>query len=154
MTDDLTITFTADCAPAQAFAAITDVRAWWSGDIDGPTDTLGAEFTYRYQDVHRSTQRITELDPGRRVAWHVLDSYLGFVDDTAEWTGTDITFDITPVADGTEVRFRHVGLGRDVACFESCSSAWNFYITGSLRDLISSGLGQPNPTAADPPVTA
>src|SRR5215470_11223850 len=98
--NSLTIAFTADCTPEQAYAAITDVRGWWAGDIDGPTDQLGAEFTYRYADVHRSTQRITELIPGKHVAWHIVDGYLNFVEDTTEWTGTDITFDIEPAGDG------------------------------------------------------
>ena len=90
MTDEnLTISFTTDRTPQEAFAAINDVRSWWSGEIDGPTGALGAEFTYRYQDIHRSTQQITELVPGRRIAWHVTDSYLDFVEDKAEWTGTD-----------------------------------------------------------------
>jgi uncharacterized protein YndB with AHSA1/START domain len=137
MTDNnLTIAFTVDRTPDEVFAAITDVRAWWSGEIDGPTDTLGAEFTYRYQDIHRSTQRITELVPGKRVAWHVVDGYLNFVDDPAEWTGTDITFDIEATGDGTRVLFTHVGLGSDNECFESCSGAWRHYIGNSLRHLM------------------
>jgi hypothetical protein len=168
---NLTIAFTTDRTPDEAFAAITDVRGWWSGEIEGPTDELGASFTYRYQDIHRSTQQITELVPGRRVAWHVVDGYLGFVEDKTEWTGTDITFDITPTDSGpggmggargdggrepsmqgasppcqtTEVRFTHVGLTPDGECFDSCSNAWGFYITGSLRNLIANGQGEPNP---------
>ncbi len=114
------------------------------GEIDGRTDEPGAIFTYRYQDIHRSTQRITELVPGRRVAWHVVDAYLDFVEDKSEWTGTDITFDVTPTGSGSEVRFTHVGLAPDVECFDSCSSAWGFYITGSLRNLIANGQGEPN----------
>ncbi|MBO0867085.1 MAG: SRPBCC domain-containing protein [Micromonosporaceae bacterium] len=146
MTDNsLTIAFTVNRTPSQVFDAITDVRSWWSGDITGPTDELGAEFTYRYADVHRSTQRITELIPGKRVAWHVVDGYLNFVEDPTEWTGTDITFDVTPVADGTEVRFTHIGLAADQECFESCSSAWRYYIATSLRSLINEGPGRPNP---------
>jgi hypothetical protein len=141
----LTITFTVDRTPEEAFAAITNVRGWWSGEIDGDTDVLGAEFTYRYQDIHRSTQQITELIPGRKVTWHVVDGYLGFTRDTTEWTGTDITFDITPKDGGTEVRFTHVGLVPGYECFDSCSSAWNFYIASSLPSLITSGAGQPNP---------
>jgi hypothetical protein len=95
-TENLTIAFTVNNTPEEAFAAVTDVRGWWSGEINGSTDELGAEFTYRYQDVHRSTQQITELTPGKRVAWHVVDGYLAFVEDKSEWTGTDITVDPLP----------------------------------------------------------
>jgi hypothetical protein len=143
--DNLSIAFSTDATPQEAFAAITDVRAWWSGEIDGRTDTLGEVFTYRYQDVHRSTQRITELVPGKRVTWHVEDSYLSFVADKAEWNGSDIIFDIVPADGGSEVRFTHVGLHPAQPCYDSCSSAWQFYINGSLRNLIADGQGEPNP---------
>jgi hypothetical protein len=142
--NDFTATFTVPESADDVFAAINNVRGWWSGDIEGSTDELGVEFTYRYQELHRSTQRITEFIPGRRVAWRVVDGYLEFVKDTTEWTGTDITFDITPSAEGTEVRFTHVGLVPEGECFESCSSAWGFYINSSLRNLITSGKGAPN----------
>jgi hypothetical protein len=144
MNESLTIEFTADCTPMEAYAAILDVRGWWSGQIDGPTDELGGEFTYRYEDMHRSRQRITALEPGRRVAWHVVDAWLKFVADKDEWTGTDITFDIEPAGSATRVVFRHVGLAEEVECFEQCSSAWRFYIGSSLPELISGGVGRPN----------
>jgi hypothetical protein len=57
-----------DESPEQVFAAINNVRGWWSGEIDGPTDKLGGEFTYRYQDLHCSTQKITELVPGSKLS--------------------------------------------------------------------------------------
>jgi hypothetical protein len=141
---DFTTSFTVSASPDEVFAAINNVRGWWSGDIDGSTDEIGAEFTYRYQDVHRSKQKITELVSGRRVAWHVVEGYLEFTIDKTEWTGTDITFDIAATGSGTEVRFTHVGLVPDYECFESCSSAWSFYINSSLRNLITSGKGDPN----------
>ena len=70
---------------------------------------------------------------------------MDFVEDKTEWTGTDITFDITPQGKGTQVRFRHVGLAPEVECFDTCSKAWNFYVGTSLRDLIAAGAGRPNP---------
>ena len=143
---NFTTTLMVDQTPDEAFAAITNVRAWWSGQIEGRTDALGEEFTYRYQDVHRSTQRITELVPGKRVVWHILDAYLNFTDDPDEWLGTEVTFDVARKGDRTEVRFSHLGLVPEFECFDKCSNAWGFYINSSLRELITSGQGAPNPT--------
>jgi hypothetical protein len=74
----------------------------------------------------------------------VLDGYLNFTQDKTEWTGTDITFDISANDAGTEVRFTHAGLVPAYECFDSCSNAWSFYINTSLRNLITTGAGQPN----------
>jgi Activator of Hsp90 ATPase homolog 1-like protein len=145
---NLTHAFTVANSPAEVFAAINDVRAWWSGDIDGVTDKLGAEWTYRYKDMHRSKQRIVELIPGRKVEWQVVDSYLSFVEDKTEWDGTKIVFDILGKSGKTEVTFTHVGLAPDVECYEACNDAWGSYIKGSLRDLIATGKGEPNPKEA------
>jgi hypothetical protein len=141
---DFTTTFTVDQSPAAVFAVINNVRGWWSWDIEGETDRLGAEFTYRYEDIHRSRQKITDLVPGRRVAWQVVDSYLAFTGDPAEWTGTDVVFDLSETDGGTTVRFTHVGLSPDSECFDSCSNAWSYYINDSLRSLIVGGGGRPN----------
>lgn len=140
--------FTVDQTPEEAFSAITNVRGWWSGEIDGSTDKLGEEFTYRYKDVHYSKQQITELVPGERVVWHVLDSSLSFVEDKSEWNGTDITFEIARKGDKTDVRFTHIGLVPDDECYGACSTAWDSYINSSLRSLITTGQGQPNERAA------
>ena len=141
---DFTVTFTVDQGPKEVFAAINDVRSWWSGDVEGSTDTVGDVWTYRYKDIHYSKQRISELVPGQRVAWHVLDGHLEFTEDKTEWTGTDIAFDITEKDGKTEVCFTHVGLTPEFECYDNCSNAWGFYIKESLRELITSGQGQPN----------
>jgi Activator of Hsp90 ATPase homolog 1-like protein len=141
---NLTSTITVDQTPAEAFAAINDVRGWWSGEIEGSTDKLGGEFTYRYKDIHYSKQKVTEMVPGKRVTWLVLDSYLSFIEDKTEWNGTRVTFEIAPKGGKTEIRFTHVGLAPQDECFSACSDAWGSYIKGSLRNLIATGKGQPN----------
>jgi Activator of Hsp90 ATPase homolog 1-like protein len=143
---NFTTVFAVDQSPAEAFDAITNVRGWWSGQIDGDTDKLGAEFIYRYEDVHYSKQEITELVPNKKVVWRVLDAYLDFTEDPAEWNGTEITFEIGRRDDQTEVRFTHLGLVPEFECYDSCSTAWAFYINNSLRHLITTGQGSPNPT--------
>lgn len=143
---DLTISILVDQSPQKVYDAVNDVRAWWSGDITGRTDKPGATWTYKYEDLHRSTQKITEMVPSKRVVWHVVDSHLSFVKDTTEWNGTDIVFDIAKKGNKTELRFTHVGLKPAAECYGDCSSAWGFYIKDSLRKLITTGKGAPNPT--------
>jgi len=138
-----TTAFTVDQTPSAVFSAINNVRAWWTGQIDGDADKLGDEFTYRYEDIHRSRQKITELIPDRKIVWQVVDASLSFTRDKTEWTGTTITFDIARKGDKTEIRFTHVGLVPAFECFDDCSNAWGFYINGSLRSLIARGNQQP-----------
>jgi hypothetical protein len=97
--------------------------------------------------VHRTTQKVTELLPGKKVAWHVVESYINFVADKTEWDGTDIVFEIARKGDKTELRFTHVGLVPAIECYGGCSGAWGFYIQESLRALIATGKGQPNEKA-------
>jgi hypothetical protein len=136
-TDSFTTAFLVPESPEEVFQAINDVRSWWTGDIDGRTDELGAEFTYRYEDLHRTTQRITEFVPGAKVVWHVMSSHIAFVDDKTEWNGTDIVFEVEKKGDQTEVRFTHVGLAPAIACYGRCTRAWDFYVNESLRNRIT-----------------
>ena len=122
-----TTTFTVDQNPEEAFAAINNVRGWWSGEIEGSTDKLGDESTYRYEDLHYNKQKLTELIPGKKVVWLVLDSYLNFIEDKSEWKGTKITFEIAKKGDKTEVHFAHVGLVPDYQCYGACSRIWLLY---------------------------
>lgn len=147
-TKDYAITFTVTQSPEEVFSAITNVRGWWSEEIVGKTDGLGALFTFQYRDLHRTTQKITELVPGKRVSWRIVESDIGFVVDRAEWLGTDVVFEVTRKGNRTELRFEHIGLVPAIECYEGCSGAWDFYVGKSLRALITTGKGQPNKAAA------
>src|SRR5262249_34293119 len=87
-----TSAFLVDQSPEEAFAAVNNVRAWWSGEINGDTDKLGAEFTYCVPGVHWCKMRITEFNPGRNVVWRVLESDLSFTKVRTEWNDTKIIF--------------------------------------------------------------
>jgi hypothetical protein len=139
-----TTTISVDQSPEEAFNAINDVRGWWSGEIEGEAGQLGASFTYRYQEVHRSKQTVTEFIPGKKVVWHVSDSQLNFAKEQDEWNGTDIVFEISEKNGKTEVRFTHAGLVPDFECFGSCSNAWSGLVTRNLRQRIATGARQPN----------
>jgi Activator of Hsp90 ATPase homolog 1-like protein len=141
---DYTTAFTVNRTPEEAFAAINNPRGWWSKDIEGTTDKVRSVFKYRYEDVHRSKVQVTQLVPGKKVVWTVLDNFFNFTKDKTEWKGTKIVFDISRKNDKTEVRFTHVGLVPHYECYDVCSDAWSSYVRGSLKSLITKGEGYPN----------
>lgn len=138
-----TVTITVDQSPEEVFAAINNVRGWWSENVLGKTNELGSVFYYEFKDIHRGTFTITEFVPGKKVVWHVLQNHFNFVKDTTEWTGDDIVFEIAKKEDKTELRFTQVGLEPAEECYAVCSDAWGTYIKHSLFDLITKGKGDP-----------
>jgi len=138
-------TFIVDQTPEAVFDAINNVRGWWSGEVQGDTDTLGAAFSYRVPEVHYSKQKITEFVPHKRVVWHVTEAELAFIKDKDEWIGTDIVFEIAKKGGKTEVRFTHAGLVPPFECYDACSNAWGLLVGGNLRNLITTGKAQPSP---------
>ena len=145
-----TTTFTVDRSPREVFDAINDVRAWWSQEVEGPTDVAGQSFVFRVKDLHRSLIEVTELVPGERVVWTVLENHMSFVEDQTEWPGTQIRFELTERSGGgTDVRFTHVGLLPDHEFYDVCSTAWSFYLRESLPNLITDAAGRPEGTPDD-----
>ena len=141
---NFTISFNVDRSANEVFNAINNARGWWSEEIKGDTDKVGAVFYYHYQDIHRSTIQVTELEPGKKVVWEVLQNYFNFVEDKTEWTGTKIVFEITEHEGKTELTFTHIGLVPQYECYGACSEGWTNYIYNSLQALITKGKGQPN----------
>ena len=139
-----TTTILVDQTPEQAFAAINNVRGWWSEEIDGRTDEPGAIFKYHFRDLHRCQIQIKEMVQNEKVVWHVLDNYFSFTQDKSEWKGTQLVFEIARRGDKTQVTFTHVGLVPEYECYSACSDGWRTYINDSLKALIATGKGQPN----------
>lgn len=155
-TDYLTATMTVDNSTEEVFAAITNVRGWWSENLIGDSVDLHDEFVFsddiayagetrkEKQGIRFARLRLIDVVPGHRMVWHVVDSDLTFIDDRDEWTDTKVIFDITAGPEGTTLRFTHEGLtDAEAECFEECSRGWTFYITQSLPQLITTGTGQP-----------
>jgi len=143
---NFTTSFVVDKSPKEVFAAINDVRGWWGQGIGGGTEKLHDEFVYRHKEFHYSKHRLIELVPGKKVVWLTLDSQLSFVKHKDEWTGSKVVFEIAEHGDKTELRFTHEGLRPDNECYDACSNGWTHYI-GSLKELITTGVGKPDPAA-------
>lgn len=153
MATNYTTTISANASAQQAFDAINDVSGWW-GRITGTTTAVDDEFVYVVPGLHYSGFRVTELEPGRRVAWLVTGSYLDFVDDKQEWNGTTVRFEIAEADDGVRVVFTHDGLTADDECYEICTNAWGMFVNGSLRAFIETGRGAPYVFGGDEALTS
>ncbi len=144
-TENFTTTFLVDETPRQVFNAVTNVRGWWSEDIEGNTSKLNDEFLYHYKDIHVTKMKLVELVPDKKIVWLVVNNHFNFTKDKNEWAGNKIVFEISKKADKTQLQFTQEGLVPAYECFDVCSDAWSNYVKKSLRSLITTGKGQPNP---------
>lgn len=139
---DFIATILVDQTPEEVFHAVNNVRGWWSGEIEGNTEKLNDEFSYRSGEFHFSKQKLIEVVPERKVVWLVTESQLNFVKNKNEWTGTKIYFEISEQDTKTQLRFTHQGLIPGIECFGGCSNAWGKLIQQSLFSLITTGKGK------------
>lgn len=174
---DFSTSLLVEQTPKEVFDAITNVRGWWSEEIEGNTAKLNDVFNYHFEDIHRCRVKLTEVIPNQKVVWLILDNYFkpgifedtsrlkserdekrhnsrsgisndGFGNDKAEWTDTKVVFEISAKDGKTLLRFTHQGLVPEYECFDVCSNGWTHYIRHSLFGLITTGTGQPNKTGS------
>jgi hypothetical protein len=140
--EDFTLTLTTKKNPKEVFAAITNVRGWWSGyyseEITGDTDKAGDEFIFRAgPGLHYTKQKLVEVIPNKKLVWLVTESELSFVNEKHEWTGTKLIFDIAEKDGKTELVFTHEGLNPEFECYEACAPTWAQYLQNKLLPLIN-----------------
>jgi len=145
---NLVITVDVDQSAHEVFNAVNNVTKWWTENVKGKTKSLNDEFTVQFEDVHYSKQKLIEVVPDKKVVWLITESRLNFIQNKEEWNNTRLVFDISAHGDKTRLQFTHVGLVPDIECYNDCSNAWGYYISGSLAKLITSGKGQPEKVKA------
>ena len=146
---EFTSSITVHASRDAVFSAIQNFRAWWSEEIVGVTDQLNGIFFHHYKDIHLCKLKQIESIPGQRLVYEVIDNTFSFVADKTEWIGTHLVFELSETDGLTTIHFTHEGLVPSYECYEICEDAWTTYIQVSLRALIETGKGQPNPRDAD-----
>ena len=141
---DFTTSIIVDQSPQEVFNAVTNVRGWWSEQIEGNTAKQNDEFKYHYEDIHRCKVKLIEVIPNQKIVWLIEDNYFKFTEDETEWTNTKPIFEISEKDGKTQLRFTHFGLVPDYECFDICRDSWTNYIQNSLKKLITTGKGEPN----------
>ena len=130
--------------PNEVYTAINNVPQWWTENFEGEAQKLNSEFTVTFGETFIKL-KVIELVTNYKIVWEVTDSYKHFLNNKKEWVGTKIRFDIRNEGnEKTILTFTHVGLTNPLECYEICCDAWNGYLRGSLKSLITTGMGSPD----------
>lgn len=131
---DFTYTFVSPLPTALIFETLLDVRKWWFGvyneTITGKSEQVNDVFTFvAGGGVHNTTQQLTELVPGKKIAWLVTSANLSFLKQPDEWLDTKFYFELSGAGDKTRITFVHEGLQPEIECYDSCSGGWTQYLS-------------------------
>ena len=127
--------------PDKVYEAITEqqgLAGWWTPDVVARAEAGSvAEFVFTGGPAGRFVVKmeIAALEPGRTVYWNVKQG-------APEWTGTRVTWDLTPVDGGTSVRFAHRDYASTEGSFASVGFNWAWFLI-SLKDYLETGKGWP-----------
>lgn len=148
MEDSFKTSFTVNHSPQQVYDAITQPHKWWSEEITGSANKVSHVFDYHFEDIHTCKVKIEELIPFKKIVWRILENDFNFTTDKTEWVNTKEAFDITTSGTTTQLTVTHYGLVPKYECYQACYQGWTFYIQTSLKNLIVTGVGNPNKTGA------
>jgi uncharacterized protein YndB with AHSA1/START domain len=131
---------TIEAAPGQVWNALTqpeEIGRWWTNDLNA-TPEVGSLAEFRFGEWGDFVLRfeVAELDQGKKVHWMYR---FGSV---AQWSGTSITWRITPVHNGIMLVFRHEDFPKKDEVYEQTRGNWNYFLT-SLKSYLETGKGTP-----------
>jgi len=133
-------------AKEDAFYALTrQVEKCW-GTVDKPTNQMGDIFKVSFGEAFW-TFKVIKLQEFDVVSWECIESnqvHNGLEGIEEEWLGTKLHWKIHQKDDRSiGLSFEHEGLVPDFVCYDICSTAWDFFITDSLKNYLESGKGKP-----------
>lgn len=141
---NFTTSLLVDQSPSHVFQAINRVKDWWSSKMEGHSEKIHDVFTVHFGETYIKVE-IVEWIPEKKINWLVVDCHKPWLKNNKEWVGTHLIWEITDQFAKTQIQFTHQGLVPDLECFGACSNAWQTYIQQSLRSLVTTGKGKPNP---------
>jgi uncharacterized protein YndB with AHSA1/START domain len=126
---------TIEAAPQPVWSALTrpdEIACWWTDDLSA-TPEVGslAEFRFR-QRTFVIQFEVAELDQDKKVRWISRQGL-------PQWAGTSVTWQLTPVHNGTKLIFTHDGFAQ---VDERTRGAWEYFLA-SLKSYLETGKGTP-----------
>ncbi|GCE16979.1 SRPBCC domain-containing protein [Dictyobacter kobayashii] len=125
--------------PGSVFDALTQqdgIARWWTNDLTVKPEVGSlAEFRFTRWGAGILQFEIAELDAGAKVHWFSRKG-------PPQWAGTSVTWQITPIQDGTKIVFTHDGFAQVDAVYEQTRGNWEYFLD-SLKSFLETGKGTP-----------
>ncbi len=127
-------------APERVFNALTkpdEIACWWTNDLNA-TPEVGSLAEFRFGEWGDFVLRfeVAELDQDEKVRW------ISRLSPMAQWAGTSVTWQLTPVQNGTKLVFTHDGFAQVDEVYEQTRGNWEYFLA-SLKSYLETGKGTP-----------
>jgi len=127
-------------APGSVYNALTlqdEIARWWTNDLN-VTPEVGSIAEFRFGEWGDFVLRfeVAELDEGSKVHW------ISRLSPVAQWAGTSVIWQLTPVHNGTTVVFTHDGFAQVDEVYEQTQGNWKYFLA-SLKSYLETGKGTP-----------
>ena len=135
---------TIEAAPQRVWAALTqpdEIARWWTDDLS-VTPQVGGLSEFRFSQGTFVIQfEVAELDQDEQVVWITRQGPA-----TGHWTGTSVTWRMTPVQNGTKLVFTHDNFAQADRRYELTRAWWEHFLA-SLKSYLETGKGTPGSVA-------
>ena len=126
--------------PNEIYRALTEVdklAGWWTTDTRGES-AVGKKLEFWFNGHLAAEMVVTEMKSDALVCWRITDRSI------AEWTGTEISFEIFRRDKKAVLHLRHTKWHEDAAMFPECSMHWAILLL-SLKEFVETGRGRSHP---------
>lgn len=129
---------TIEATPERVFQALTTpdgIAVWWSNLVTAEPE-VGAFTEVRFESGIMKME-ITDLEVGKKAHWKVRLS-------PHDWEGSTITWDLTPISEGTRLLFgqHNLTVGATGYSIEETRAGWDYFLV-SLKSYLETGKGTP-----------
>jgi uncharacterized protein YndB with AHSA1/START domain len=121
----------------EALATREGLSGWWTSDVRGESE-VGEKLAFFFGGTEpAAVMEVTDLVPGRRVAWRCVGG-------AGDWVGTTFTFDLQDADDETAILFTNAGWREPIEFMHHCSTKWAYFLL-TLRAGLQGGKATPFP---------
>jgi uncharacterized protein YndB with AHSA1/START domain len=125
-------------APGSVWGALTqqdEIVRWWSDEARVQPE-VGSLGEFRFRPPAGVLQfEVAELDQDEKVSWISRQG-------PPHWAGTSVTWQLTPVQNGTKLVFTHEGFAQVDEAYQQTRGNWEYFLA-SLKSYLETGKGTP-----------